>query len=253
MRFIGVHLGYPRPTRARPPAAVVAVVDENACVEAVTELPGDALAAPAVPGAPGLVAIGAPVCVPNATGRRSAEEILAWCDVNVFPASRERLERLLGGIPGEAIAEDGRARGFAVVETLPSVAMRQLAWEAHTAGVAMDLVDYRERWLATRAPDYTPGGRSAPAPAALEEARRLLAGVLALPPTPDGPPLGAAQIGALACAYAALRSARPDLGQTLRLEVAPGEEIVLPADVNLLNRAALHQERMARERLAAEG
>ena len=63
---------------------------------------------------PGVLAIDAPLAVPDETGQRDVERVLAWCDVPAFPVSRRRLEQLHGGARGVALAPRrgrGRARG----------------------------------------------------------------------------------------------------------------------------------------------
>jgi predicted nuclease with RNAse H fold len=239
MRFIGIHLIQPPGEIASPPQSTLAALNDVGQVEFVEDVQDDAglllLATTASP----LIVLDAPVFVPNAQGRRMAEDVLAWCDINVFPASRERLGRLYGGVRGERLANRLERAGCAVHETYPEVVLRQLAWESSRKGSPpLDLASYREAWIGARGPRYAtkrdePGSR---------EARKRALELLGVPYRDQMDRPGA--IAALACAYAGLRSARPDLGATLSLPVGAKRRIVLPAGPELLSRAALHIERL---------
>ena len=235
MRFIGVHLIQPAGEKACPVPTTIAVVDDDGALQDFHADIANRRITPCIGGGPSLVVLDAPISVPNARGRRPVEQLLAWCDINLFPVARDRLMRVFGGIPGESVADALEAAGHTVAETHPAVALRQLAWEADRTGrPPMTLAAYREAWLGTRTPrlsglaDGDPGLRSA---------RAVL-------PLSGDVPLTAAAIAALTCAFVGLRGARPDLGGTLAVPVGPAREFLLPAGPELLGRAALHQERL---------
>ena len=200
-----------------------------------------------------VVVVDAPLAVPDATGRRDAEQVLAWCDVPAFPVSGRRLETVYGGARGVALAPRLAAGGRRVLEALPDQVLRQIAWEAaHPLGdAAIPLADYRAAWLGVRAPRYRPKGVGRAHPDGVLVARRLLAGVVDLDGwTPADAPddwaaiADAARIDAICCAYAGLRLAR---GEAVCVG-APGRgTVVLPADANLRARVAATVERLGAE------
>jgi predicted nuclease with RNAse H fold len=205
----------------------------------------------AIPDGVRVLAIDAPLVVPNATGQRPVEHLLAWLDTPAFPNSTERLTRLNGGIRGAALRDALIARAARVVETLPDLVLRELLWEqTHpAAAVQMDLRDYRAAWLGVRAPRYRPKGLGRATPAGRGAAASILARVVDLGdwlPTPDPDDwqaiADAARLDAIACAYTAWRLATTP-GDTLAL----GDlrtPLVIPADANLRARATLHLARL---------
>ncbi len=240
MRFIGIHLIQPLGEIASPSPSTLATLDDAGRLEGISGALHDHEILNALPDPPGVITLDAPVFVPNAKGRRGAEDLLAWCDINVFPASRERLGRLYGGLRGESLASRLEAEGYTVHESFPEVIVRQREWESRRNGLApLDLARYREAWIGVKAPRYA-NKRDEPG---TPEARRRALELLNIH-DPDGRDQPGA-IAALACAYAALRSARPDLGATLSLPVGGEREIVLPAGPELLSRAALHLRRLS--------
>ena len=128
-----------------------------------------------------VVAVDAPLAVPNDDGQRDLERVLAWCDAPPFPASRQRLRRLHGRLRGVDLAPSLAATGD-LVEAAPDLVLRQLAWERRRAEDAepLELGAYREEWLGVRAPAYRPKGRARARPAGLSPAADLLGGVLDL-------------------------------------------------------------------------
>lgn len=199
------------------------------------------------------VAVDAPLHVPNATGRRDAEAVLAWCDVAAFPSSRTRLERVHGGVRGEALGPLLEAPGRAVLEALPDQVLRQIAWERdHPAGAPpIDLGVYRAAWIGVRAPVYRPKGTGRARPDGTLAAWRLLDGALDLggwvpaPPADDWAAIAdAARVDAICCAYAALRAVQ---GRAASIDVGGGRQLALPADANLAARVALTLERLRGE------
>ncbi|MDH3226300.1 MAG: DUF429 domain-containing protein [Thermoleophilia bacterium] len=242
MQFIGIHLIQLVREIASPPHSTLATLDGAGRVVDVRNAADDEGILGALPPPPALVVIDAPIFVPNTRGRRTAEDILAWCDINVFPASRERLSRVYGGLRGERLASRLDAAGYAVQESYPEVVLRQLEWESdHEGQPPLALRDYREAWIALRGPKYASRHGELGAAGARRRAVELLG--MEKGDSLDHP--GA--IASLACAYAGLRSARPDLGGTLVLPVGGDRAIVLPAGPELLSRAAIHLERLSGE------
>jgi predicted nuclease with RNAse H fold len=239
MRFIGIHLIQPADEIASSRRSTIVTLDATGRLEGVHDAAGDEEILRALPPPPALVVVDAPISVPNPRGRRMAEEVLAWCDVNVFPASRERLERLYGGLRGERLADRLDAAGYAVAESFPDVVLRQLEWESARSGAPpLPLERYREEWIGVRGPAFA-RRRDAPGPPA---ARRRALDLLGAPRDESLQRPGA--IASLACAHAGLRSARVDLGGTLSLPVGAGRAILLPAGPELQCRAAVHLERL---------
>jgi Protein of unknown function (DUF429) len=203
---------------------------------------------------PGTLAIDAPLAVPDETGQRDVERVLAWCDIPAFPVSRRRLGQLHGGARGVALAPRLAAAGREVHEALPDLVLRQIAWERdHPPGSPpADLAAYRAGWLGLRAPVYRPKGVGRARAAGLVPAWRILAGVVDLAgwaPDPEGDEWraldDAARIDAICCAYTALRMTDPEgsmtIGSTERGLVA------FPVDASLRGRVALTIARLRDE------
>jgi predicted nuclease with RNAse H fold len=199
-----------------------------------------------------LVAVDAPLVVDNPTGQRPVEHLLSWLDVPAFPNSISRLTQLYGGLRGVGLHDRLAERGVSVVETLPDLVLRQLAWEAAhpPTDPRLPLADYREAWLAVRAPRYRPKGRGRALPAGRAPAAALLAGVIDLGgwlPVADPDDwqaiADAARLDAMACAYAAWRLLT-DPDHTLLLGDRAGP-LAVPADANLRARADLHLARLS--------
>jgi hypothetical protein len=205
-------------------------------------------------GEAGTLAIDAPLAVPDETGQRDVERVLAWCDVPAFPVSRRRLEQLHGGARGVALAPRLAAPGREVRETVPDLVLRQIAWERdHPPGSPPpDLAEYRAAWLALRAPAYRPKGAGRARPAGLLTAWGLLAGVIDLggwAPDAGGDDWGAlddaARIDALCCAYAALRMA--DAASAMSIGTPERGRVAFPVDASLRARVTLTLERLRAE------
>jgi hypothetical protein len=250
--YAGIHLAQGLAPGRPPGPSAVAVLDAAARLVALREAGDDQEIAALVPAGADL-AVDAPLAVPNATGRRPIEELLAWCDVPLFPVSRRRLEALHGGVRGERLALR-LAHAGRMDEAAPDLVLRELAWEREHAGGALDPLEYRERWLAIRPPVYRPK-RGRAKPAGIGPAFDLLAGVIdtgGWRPDPAGGDrdliAAAAGLDALAAAYAAVRAARPRLGGSVTAGEPGTGRLTFPADVNLARRITGH-----RDRLAAEG
>ncbi len=250
MRAVGVHLmplvGAPDPRRP----SVVVELDAQGGIERMTMATTVAEIADAVRGAPALVAVDAPLAVPNEGGRRPVEDLLGWLDVNVFPSARGRLTSVYGGIRGEELDPALRAVGAEPVETAPDLVLRLLAWEAE--GVRTDLGTFRARWLGLRPPTYRPKGAGRAKPAGLAPAAALLARVVdmggwAPDPRDDWAAIrDAAILDAVACAHVAWRAVAGPADSTLRIDTGT-VDMLLPCDPNLAERVQVNVTRMANE------
>ena len=76
-----------------------------------------------------VVVVDAPLAVPDATGRRDAEQVLAWCDVPAFPVSGRRLETVYGGARGVALAPRLAAGGRGGLGGPPGPGLPPIGWE----------------------------------------------------------------------------------------------------------------------------
>jgi hypothetical protein len=251
----GLHLLQTLELVDSPRRSAVARLDAEGRLTALDLVAGDEEILAALPASATVLAVDAPLAVPDERGQRDLEKALAWCDVPAFPTSRRRLVQIHGGIRGETLAPRLGA-GRRLVETLPGHVLRQLAWERdHPAGAPpLPLADYRALWLPLRPPEYRPraGGRAKPA--GLLPAHGLLAAVVDLggwAPDPKGDDWAviadAARLDAIACAYAAWRLATR--GDAASVEVGTPERglVALPADANLRERLALNLERLRDE------
>lgn len=256
----GVHLLQAPALIDTPRPSVVAVMNDTGRLIGLERAADDASVLAALEAVPALalVAVDAPLAVPNDRGQRDLERVMAWCDAPVFPASRERLVKVHGALRGADLAPalDGTAAGGAW-EASPDQVLRQIAWEReHPADApALDLAEYRALWPARRAPVYRPKGPGRARPAGVAPAWELLAGAVDLDgwiPSGGGDDWSAiddaACLDAIACAYAALRALRGDgPGGAVRLGDARVGRILVPADANLAGRIDLTVQRMRAE------
>ncbi len=238
-------IGTPRPS-------CVAGLDAGGGLGLLTLAGTDAELVAAVPDGVRVLAVDAPLVVPNTAGQRPVEQLLAWLDAPAFPNSVARLTQVYGGLRGVGLRERLAGRAGRLVEALPELILRELAWEAgHPLGAAaLPLADYRAAWLGVRAPRYRPKGRGRAVAAGRAPAAALLARVIDLAgwvPVADPDDwqaiADAARLDALACAYAAWRLLTMP-GQSLLLG-DPAAHLVVPADANLRARADLHLQRLA--------
>ena len=198
-----------------------------------------------------VIAVDAPLVVDNATGQRPVEHLLAWLDVPAFPNSIGRLTTLYGGLRGVDVRPRLALPNSRLVEALPDLTLRELAWEqGHPPGAPpLPLASYREQWLGVRPPRYRPKGLGRAVPEGRAAAVALLAAGVDLgdwTPVPDPDDwqaiADAARIDALACAYTAWRLlVTPD--DTLLLG-DPDVPMAVPADANLRARAHVHLMRL---------
>ena len=249
VRAVGLHLSPMLSPHPRRPSAL-AEVDAAGCLVELLDLDSDDEILAGVP-AESLLAIDAPLEVPNEDGNRGIERLIAWCDVPLFPVAGVRLDKVMGGRRGVDLALSLRSAAAVVVEASPELILRQLIFEQQRRESApLDLARYREIFLQTRAPAYRPKGAGRAKPAGLEPATRILAREVDLGAYAPADGAGdleaiadAARLDAIACAYAAHRALEGPAPSILI--GAPGEgEMLLPVDANLLERLEINLRRM---------
>jgi predicted nuclease with RNAse H fold len=247
----GIHLMPVIGAISSPRPSCVAVLDASGAVCQLEFAGTDDEILSAIPDAVHVLAIDAPLVVPNATGQRPTEHLLAWLDAPTFPNSTARLTQLYGGVRGTELRDGLLARASRVVETLPDLVLRELVWEQEhpVVDAALDLADYRAAWLGVRAPRYRPKGLGRAIPAGRGPAAAILAQVIDLGdwlPAPDPDDwqaiADAAQLDAMACAYAAWRLATAPNDTVMLGDLRT--PLVIPADANLRARAELHRSRL---------
>lgn len=248
---LGLHLVSHLDLVDSPRRSVLARLDRSARLVSLESAgDDDAVAAMVAASGDGPIAVDAPLAVPNATGRRDAEAVLAWCDIAAFPVSAERLVTVHGGARGVTLAPRLTAGGRMAVEALPDQVLRQIAWEADhpLSEPAVDLAVYRVAWIGVRAPRFRPKGAGRAHPAGILAAWHGLSRVVDTAGWVPGGGTGdwaaiddAARIDAICCAYAALRLERDE---AVRVG-APGRgEIAVPVDANLRARLAATRTRL---------
>jgi predicted nuclease with RNAse H fold len=256
VRLVGLHLLQPLDLVASARRSALAEVDGSGRLLRLELLGDDEEILAALPAGPALVAVDAPLAVPDETGQRDLERVLSWCDVPLFPVSRRRLRQVYGGARGVALADRLAAHGRTVVETLPDLILRQLAWERRHPPDAppLDLAEYRAAWLSVRAPAYRPKSAGRARPPGLVPAAALLAGAIDLggwAPAPDPDDWtalhDAACLDALACACLALRAHRDADALTAAVGSAERGRVVVAADANLRDRIAVNLARLRGE------
>lgn len=234
-----------------PRLSCIAGVDTEGVLGLLTCLDTDAELLAAIPAGTLVVAVDAPLVVDNPTGQRPVEHLLAWLDAAAFPNSIARLTQLYGGMRGVGLRDRLAARSERVVETVPDLVLRELAWEAEhpPTDPPLGLAEYRTAWLGVRPPRYRPKGRGRAVPAGRAAAAALLATAIDLGgwlPTanPDDwqAIADAARLDAMACAYAAWRLAIQP--QHTLLVGDSTIRVAVPADANLRARAQLHGARL---------
>jgi len=251
----GIHLMPVLDAIGTPRPSCVAGLDAEGSLGLLACVDSDEQLLAALPDGVGVVAVDAPLVVDNPTGQRPVEHLLAWLDAPTFPSSITRLTQVYGGLRGVGLRDRLAPRAERVVEALPDLVLRELAWEAvhPPADPPLELADYRAAWLGIRPPRYRPKGRGRAVPAGRLPAAALLARVIDLAGwLPVAEPddwqaiADAARLDAIACAYAAWRLAiRP---QDTVLIGDPRTPLAVPADANLRARVALHLARLADRR-----
>lgn len=251
---IGLHLVAHLDLVSSPRRSVLARLDAAGRLRALEEAGSDAeIVALLEEHDPAIVVADAPLEVPNATGRRDCESVIAWCDIAAFPVSARRLETVFGGTRGVTLAPALAAGGRQALEGLPDQVLRQIAWEAGNplGAPPLPLADYRAAWLGVRAPRYRPKGLGRARPEGTLAAWRLLATVVdmdgwAPAAAPDDwAAIGdAARIDAICCAYSGLRLARDE---AVCVGAPDRGTVVLVADANLRARLSATVARLRAE------
>lgn len=237
-------IGTPRPS-------CVVSVDRAGVVTGVALTDTDNAIVAAIPEAVRVIAVDAPLVVPNARGARPQDQLLQWLEVSVFPVSADRMRTVFGGARGVGMAAALQRRADRVYEAVPDLVLRELAWESSRAAEAPvpELEDYRAAWLGIRPPRYRPKGTGRARPAGIPDALALLA--VELDPAgwvPRHNPddwqaiADAAVIDALAAALTA-RRAVVDPGSVVVVGDGP-VPVAFPGDANLHARARINGARM---------
>ena len=179
MRALGIHLLQSIDLIDTPRRSIVVEVTPDGAVSQILAVASVEEIVAAVGAHPALVVVDAPLVVPNQTGQRDVERILAWCDVPAFPVSQTRLDSVFGGARGVALASQVSAQ-VELHETHLDLALRVAMWEQATDDALVDLADYRARWLGLRAPRYRPKGAGRARPEGILAAAGVLAHVIDL-------------------------------------------------------------------------
>lgn len=248
-RAVGVHLMPVLDAVDTPRPSVVIELDRDAAVTAIREVATLDEIAGAIGPRPALVAVDAPLTIPGTGGRRTVDELLGWLDTPVLPISRARLETLYGGARGESLMEHEGMRPHDVAETFPDLVLRLLAWQRRRPASAVDLGEFRARWLDLRPVPYRPKGRGRAKPAGIAPGFGLLSEAVDFggwTPTRDGDwgvIQDAAVLDAAACAYVAWRALHGPSGGVVRI-TADGGPVILPCDANLAERIEVNRARL---------
>jgi Protein of unknown function (DUF429) len=253
---LGLHLMASLELLGTPRPSVLAEIDPSGRLVRLETLDTDADIVSAVPAGPAVIAVDAPLHVPNERGQRTVETLLSWLDMPAFPVSRARMQQIFGGCRGEALRAALTSPERRLVETLPEALLRQLSWQkGRPAGTTpLGLAAYRGAWLSTRAPRYRPKGTGRARPEGLIAAADLLSEAVELGdwwpavPRDDWAAIAdAARLDAIACALVAHRLIHAP-GQILMLGDEP--PTVILADTDMRQRAAINVERMRDEGVA---
>lgn len=253
VQIVGVHLVQTLAHLDTPRRSIVARVNGERQLLGLDEVGDDRELLDALTGEPAMIVVDAPLAIPNREGSRDLERVLAWCDINLFPASIRRVSTLHGGLRGVGLAAqlDARAREGAW-EAAPDQVLRQVMWEQeHPAELPpMDLADYRARWPLVRAPVYRPKAAGRARAEGLDPAWRLVGSVIDLAGwMPASRPddwraiADAGRLDALCCAIAGLR-AQGIGGRALRIGTRERGRIVVPVCANLAERLQITLDRM---------
>lgn len=252
-RTLGIHLMPVAASVASPRPSIVAELDEACRLVDLRPFQHIAEIAQSLPAGPVLVAVDAPTVVPNERGQRDVDALLACVDVPVFPVSRSRLTKVSGAIRGEElrVAIDAAAGQVSVVEAVPDVVLRLLAWREHPASDTDDLAVFRATWLGMRPQPYRPKGTGRAKPAGIAAAFALLARHVDLAgwlPAASGDDWDdirdAATLDAIACAYSAWCV---EHGDAAIVTGAAGAVLALPTDAMLTARLEVNAARLRGE------
>lgn len=252
MRAIGIHLLQSVDLIDTPRRSIVVEVTPDGAVSQILAVGTVDEIVAAIGQDPACVVVDAPLVVPNETGQRDVERILAWCDVPAFPVSRTRLVSVFGGARGVELASQ-TPTSATLHETHLDLALRVAMWEQATDGVPLDLADYRAQWLGLRAPRYRPKGAGRARPEGILAAAGVLAHVIDLQgwaPNLVGDDWSlindAAMVDALVCAWVAHRACvSPE--RTMSVGAHSRGRLLVPVDTNLRTRLTATIARLAAE------
>ncbi len=250
-RIFGVHL-MPMVEAVRTQRPSVVVELDGATVQAIAHVQTIEDVVEALGDGPLIVAVDTPLRIANPTGRRALDELLAWLDVPVFPISRARVDQVWGGSRGQKLAAALASKPDAVVlEAVPDLVLRVLAWQASGREPCDDLQAFRTGWLDLRPAPYRPKGLGRARPAAMDSAVALIRSALdigrwRLSQEPDDwqAIADAAVVDALLCAYSALSVAR---GHGVVVASDDGSPCALPTVAMLHRRIEVNVERLRRD------
>ncbi|MCB9011846.1 MAG: hypothetical protein H6531_08455 [Actinobacteria bacterium] len=253
-RSVGLHLQQGLSLIETPRPSVLAELDLTARLTRLVVLDTDEAILDAMGDGQGVVAVDAPLAVPNRGGRREFEQVLAWLDVPTFPTSRARLEQLHGGIRGERLAPALESCGWRPVEAVPDFVLRHLIWSGRPdSATEPDLARFRAGWLECRPPRYRPKGAGRAHPAGIAETAELLARVVDLGDwrPADSPDdwqaiADAAVLDAVACAVSA-HVAVHDPRRSVTIGTRDLGVVVNPAGPHLRQRLEVNLERLRDE------
>lgn len=251
-RTIGVHLMPLANAVDSPRPSVVVHVDREDRIDAILPARTIEEIVAAIGDEPALVAVDAPLRITNERGRRTIDELLAWLDVPVFPISRARITQVWGASRGEELAAALAVRPQVhLVEAVPDLVLRLLAWQELHEDDHADLQQFRTRWLGLRPQPYRPKGSGRARPAAMPGAVRLLATTLdlggwipAASPNDWQAITDAAIIDGALCAVTARRVIT---GHGAILAPADGGPCAVPTVPVLMERIDINAERLSQE------
>ena len=252
---MGIHLVQDARQADAPGRSAVAEITPDNALSGVRMCRSDGEIVEAVGPGPALVLVDAPVVVPDVTGRRDAEHVLAWLDIAAFPVTPARMQKAYGGARGVDVGAALAGAGHVAAEALPDQVLRQLMWEQdHPPGSApLGLGEYRAEWLGVRAPAFRPrGGRARND--GLGPARALLDGPCDLgawpAPERDGDLADldeAAVIDAVACALLSRRCLDGPGDRWALIGNAGAGRIALAACPEMIERAGINIARLRDE------
>lgn len=248
-RAIGVHLMPLADAVDSPRPSVVVHVDHEDRVDAIVLAHTIDQIVAAIGDGPALVAVDAPLRITNERGRRTIDELLAWLDVPVFPISRARVAQVWGAARGEELVSALTDRPeIHLVEAVPDLVLRLLAWQQPGEDAAADLQEFRTRWLGLRPQPYRPKGAGRARPAGMASATSLLATALDLggwiPATSPDDWQAITDAAIIDGALCAVTASRVLAGRGAILAPADGSPCAVPTVPVLMERITVNVDRL---------